>query len=61
LVASSVPVRAVGPAGRPRLRVNLANRSVERVGTASVAEQYRRTVADVRAGRPVARPKKGCC
>lgn len=61
LVASSVPVRAVGPHGRPRLRVDLTARTVERVATHSTRERFRQVAADVRAGRPVVRRTKGCC
>jgi 2'-5' RNA ligase len=62
LVASSVPVRAVGAAGRPRLRVNLTAGKVERVSAATPAEQHRAIVAAVRSGQPVTRSKrKGCC
>jgi 2'-5' RNA ligase len=63
LVASSVPVRAVGAAGRPRLRVNLTAGRVERVATATPAEQQRAIVAAVRRGDPVpGKPRRrGCC
>lgn len=58
LVASSVPVRAVGARGRPRLRVNPAAGTVQRVAAATPAEQFRAIKSAVAAGRPV---RKGCC